>query len=48
VQCFKSTSGIAQVQWTHDQLYVYAVASRDDADFAKLEQFWMMAGPVAP
>jgi hypothetical protein len=48
VQCFKSATGTAQVQWTHDQLYVYAVASREDADFAKLEQFWMMAGPVAP
>ncbi len=48
VQCFKSTTGNAQIQWTHDQLYVYAVASRDDADFARLEEFWMMAGPVAP
>lgn len=48
VQCFKSTAGSAQVQWTHDQLYVYAVASREDTDFGKLEQFWMMAGPVAP
>jgi hypothetical protein len=48
VQCFKSTAGLAQIQWTHDQLYVYAVASREDADFAKLEQFWIMAGPVAP
>jgi hypothetical protein len=48
VQCFKSTTGTAQIQWTHDQLYVYAIASRDDADFARLQQFWMMAGPVAP
>jgi len=48
VQCFRSTTGTAQIQWSHDQLYVYAVASRDDADFARLQQFWMMAGPVAP
>jgi hypothetical protein len=48
VQCFRSTTGTAEVQWTHDQLYIYAVASRDDADFAKLDQFWVMAGPVAP
>lgn len=48
VQCFKSAAGNASVQWTHDQLYVYSVASRDDSDFAKLDQFWMEAGPVAP
>jgi hypothetical protein len=48
VQCFRSSTGGAQIQWTHQQLYVYAVASREDADFARLEQFWLTAGPIAP
>jgi hypothetical protein len=48
VQCYRSASGGAEIQWTHDLLYVDAVASRSDSNFTKLQQFWPTAGPVAP
>jgi hypothetical protein len=48
VQCYRSATGGAELQWTHDLLYVYAVASRSDNNFTKLQQFWVTAGPVAP
>jgi hypothetical protein len=46
--CYLFVVNDAQVMWTHDLLFIFASAFRDDGDFAKLEQFWKTAGPVTP
>lgn len=46
--CFRFLTNDAQVMWTHELLYIDAVAFRNDGDFAKLEDFWSTAGPVTP
>jgi hypothetical protein len=38
----------AYVMWTYDDLLVVASAFNDSGDYAKLEEFWTTAGPVAP
>lgn len=46
--CYLFLVNDAQVMWTHDLLFIFASAFRDDGDFAKLEEFWKTAGPVTP
>ena len=46
--CYLFLVDDAQVMWTHDLLFIFASAFRDDGDFAKLEDFWKTAGPVTP
>jgi len=46
--CYLFITNDAQVDWTHDTLFIFASAFRDDGDFAKLETFWATAGPGAP
>ena len=38
----------ANVMWTYDDLLIVADAFNDNGDYAKLEEFWKTAGPVAP
>lgn len=38
----------AYVMWTYDDLLIDATALQNGGDFAKLEAFWKVAGPVAP
>lgn len=45
--CFKVIND-ANVMWTHNLLYIDAIAVRNDGAFAKLETFWATAGPVTP
>jgi hypothetical protein len=46
--CYLFITNDAQVDWTHETLFIFASAFRDDGDFAKLETFWATAGPAAP
>jgi hypothetical protein len=46
--CFTFITDDAWMMWTHDLLFIYATALRDDGDWAKLEQFWQTAGPTTP
>jgi hypothetical protein len=46
--CYLFLVNDAQVMWTHDLLFIFASAFRDDGDFAKLEDFWKEAGPLTP
>ena len=46
--CFKFITSDAQVMWTDEQLFIYAIAVEDNGDWARLEEFWKTAGPLGP
>jgi hypothetical protein len=43
--CYVFLTDDAQVQWTHDALFIRANAFRDDGDFGPLVEWWREAGP---
>jgi hypothetical protein len=46
--CFTFITDDAWMMWTHDLLFIYATALRDDGNWAKLDEFWATAGPTTP
>jgi len=45
LKCY-THKGTAWVQWTRNDLRIYAYASRQDGDRKQLFQAWNSAGPV--
>jgi hypothetical protein len=46
IRCFTGRNGTAYIEWTRDDLRIYAYASRADDDRRALFKAWNSAGPV--